>query len=1069
LPAFGDSTAALLKSVDDASREHRAIAATFCNEVAACLRGPGSPGDPVDAGEMGDLPILVFDDFHAVQDAPAVNGAVDCLLQWLPPGCHVVLASRMVPAHLNLARLAGRRNLGGMGVTDLRFRSDEAKELIQLQAGRDVAPEEIAWAVQRAEGWVTALLLTLFGRDDWRAVPRRSQAAPRGEPAYDYLATQAFENLPSDARRFLMESAILPSLSADECDAVLDRTDSAERLADVVRMGLFVEPLATEEWATTGVAPFGATPDTTEAAAAAAAAGDDGWLRYHGLWRAFLLDRLQAGDSARTAALRRRAAQRALQRGDVAAAVEHLFALGGDGAELAQALLSVAERELAGGHAERLLGWISRLPGAATRAHPSLLVHAARALRRLDRVKDGLEKAKEAEQQAQSARQWDTVYLARAWRAELLALLGQGDEAVAMITDLFEQLHRLPRPGDLLVHFEKEACVTLGYAGRYREAIVHGTTALLHLSNIEDRAQRLHIAATLHHTLAICADRLNQADEAEARFRAAERLWKSQGDVLNQARVLSGLGLIKQRAGERAEAAVFFRQGLALAEHVGHASTRTILLNNLARCQREQGLLADAQRSIDEALPLARDVQEGRLRGEVLQEAGLVALRRDNVVDAVRLLEEAQEVAEQHWHAGLPLSQALLALAHARGGRRLESARAAAAARAALQTTQSTEGRLRVLVAAAAAAAQQRDRAVHQLRLARRWARDRGVLPAFFAEVGQYPETARLAMREKRLPSDVRALLRTAALNTATETDRPAIAAADPADPADAADAADAAQNDETLPDSAPTRRRLPHRPPVAPGATGTPTFELRLFGVPTLLRDGSPSPNWRTHLVRDLLCFLALHADTVVRSEKLVDRLLPNTDYERGITAVRHAVYHLRRLFAPHNPVRTLRGGYRLALDETIRCDAMEFDRLLERGPDESGSCTQERLERAIALFRGPLLDGIDATWALAARADAEHRFLDAWGRLRSIYDATGQHEAALAAARRALAIDPLEDEFHLAMLRHLVALGRGAAALQHYRYYRHLVRTEANREPHPDVDLLLANLAPGAATTPA
>jgi DNA-binding SARP family transcriptional activator len=306
----------------------------------------------------------------------------------------------------------------------------------------------------------------------------------------------------------------------------------------------------------------------------------------------------------------------------------------------------------------------------------------------------------------------------------------------------------------------------------------------------------------------------------------------------------------------------------------------------------------------------------------------------------------------------------------------------------------------------------------------------------------------------------VGALPRTAAINTATETHRPAI---------EGADAADAAQDDESPPDTAPAHRPLPNRPPGATDALGTPTFELRLFGVPTLLRDGSPSPNWRTHLVRDLLCFLALRADTVVRSERLVDRLLPNTDYERGITAVRHAVYHLRRLFAPLNPVRTLRGGYRLALGETIRCDAVEFDRLLDGGQTEAGSCAQARLERAIALFRGPLLDGIDATWALAARADAERRFLDAWERLLSIYDATGQHEAALVAARRALAIDPLQDEFHLAMVRHLIALGRGAAALQHYRHYRHLVRTEAGREPRPEVDLLLANLAPAAATTPA
>ncbi|MGH2369566.1 MAG: tetratricopeptide repeat protein, partial [Chloroflexota bacterium] len=767
--------------------------------------------------------------------------------------------------------LAARLDVAGLGIADLRFRSDEAADLIRMHGGYGVHPREADRAVNRAEGWVTAILLSLHAEETAR-FSGLLRAKSRHEPVYDYLATQVFDRLPDERRQFLMESAVLPTMAAAECDAVLERADSGEQLAGLVQMGLFVEPLEpADPGAVSAAAGEGIDQEaaTEEAATEEAATGE--WLRYHQLWRAFLLARLAAQDAARLRQLRRRAAERAVQRGQPEVAVEHLLESGvacGDWEEAVALVLKLAEQELASGRAARLLAWIERIPPAVADAQPLLLVHSARALRRMGRNRDSLERAEQAEQTASGARQWDVVYLARAWRAEMLAFLGRGDEAVALLVDLFDQVNRQPRPGDLRIRLEKEACITLTVAGRYKEALNHGAAALSGLRSIRSKAERLHLAANVHNMHGICHARLGAAAEAEAHYRRAERLWKQLGNVTNQAGILNGLALLRQQAGQAREAEATFRRGIDLAERIGHLGIQVVLRNNLARCQRERGALTDARETIERSLSLARQIDEGLELGEALQEAGLVALRLGQVLEAIRSLEAAQDVAEECWPTGLALSQALLTLAYARTGRWLEAQQLAARARRSEAQTRSPEGRLRASVAlvAASAALHPDNPDLSELRGARRWARDHDLLASFFVECAQYRETARLLLGERRLPGGVMARLQ-AVLD------------------------GEAAAVSGSAPEQ-PVLRAVPRATPDA-------EFQIRLLGTPTLLRDGQVVASWRTNLVKDLLFFLALRAGTTVRSEAIVDSLLPDAEYERSLTALRHAVYHLRRLFA--------------------------------------------------------------------------------------------------------------------------------------------------------------------------
>src|SRR5262249_13934069 len=104
-----------------------------------CDRGLARPGGgrqrprfeavgPAVSTQLGVLPgedavVLVLDDYHLIE-APAVHDSVVFLLEWLPPGLRLVLASRTDPP-LPLARLRARGQLAELRVADLRFTPGE--------------------------------------------------------------------------------------------------------------------------------------------------------------------------------------------------------------------------------------------------------------------------------------------------------------------------------------------------------------------------------------------------------------------------------------------------------------------------------------------------------------------------------------------------------------------------------------------------------------------------------------------------------------------------------------------------------------------------------------------------------------------------------------------------------------------------------------------------------------------------------------------------------------------------------------------------------------------------------
>ena len=247
------------------ARDRRAGGPAARPAAAAVVRGAGHGPDQRAGRPPGeDELLLVLDDYHLIGSQP-VHASLGFLLEHLPPGLHLVLASRADPP-LALARLRARGQLAELRAAELRFTAEEAADC----CAKRPAP---TCPMRRWRRWRRA---PKGGRPgcSWPALSLRGQADVAGFVAaftgshryvLDYLAEEVLERQSEQVREFLLETSVLERLSGTLCDAVTGRAGSQALLEQVERAGLFLVPL-----------------DEVR-----------GWWRYHQLFADLLRARLQ--------------------------------------------------------------------------------------------------------------------------------------------------------------------------------------------------------------------------------------------------------------------------------------------------------------------------------------------------------------------------------------------------------------------------------------------------------------------------------------------------------------------------------------------------------------------------------------------------------------------------------------------------------------------------------------------------------------------------------------------------------------------------------------------------------
>ena len=298
------------------------------------------------AGEM----VLVLDDYHVV-DAGEVQDGMVFLLDHLPAGLHVVIASRADPV-LPLARWRARGELAEVRAAELRFTPGEAAAYLNEMMGLRLSAGDVAALEGRTEGWIAALqlaALSMQGRDDVAGFI----AGFAGDDRYvvDYLAEEVLARQPGRVQAFLLQTSVLGRLSGPLCDAVTGQGGGQAMLAALDRGNLFLVPL------------------------------DDRrrWYRYHHLFADVLQARLLDEQPGQVPDLHRRASVWYQHNGEPAVAISH--ALAAEDFQRAADLVELAIPAMRKTRQEATVrGWLEALPDEVIRVRPVLSVAFAGAL-----------------------------------------------------------------------------------------------------------------------------------------------------------------------------------------------------------------------------------------------------------------------------------------------------------------------------------------------------------------------------------------------------------------------------------------------------------------------------------------------------------------------------------------------------------------------------------------------------------------------------------------------------------------------------------------------------------------
>lgn len=359
LEAAGDRPAWL--ALDDADNDPVRLGARLLAavETVTGLQGPsllpaGAFGAATSRQPIADVLISVLasanqhvtvflDDVHLIVEAQAQE-LLRRVLAHAPDNVGFVAGSRSLPA-LGLSDLRLRGRLLEFPADMLRFSTAEGQALFQRQAGLALPTETVDAVLDRLEGWPAGLqlvALSLRGHQKPEEVLRDFTGSNRH--VQDYFGEAVLSTLRADMRTFLLQTSVLPRMSAELCNAVTGYAHCQSMLEACEALNLFVVPLDQERR----------------------------WWRYHSLFADFLQRQLARDHPAEPAALRALAARWFAEHDDTETAIQ-LALDAGEWVSAAGWIASCAEElvRMRGMHAT-LLRWLRRLPEGLAAPWPQI-------------------------------------------------------------------------------------------------------------------------------------------------------------------------------------------------------------------------------------------------------------------------------------------------------------------------------------------------------------------------------------------------------------------------------------------------------------------------------------------------------------------------------------------------------------------------------------------------------------------------------------------------------------------------------------------------------------------------
>ena len=222
------------------------------------------------------------------------------------------------------------------------------------------------------------------------------------------------------------------------------------------------------------------------------------------------------------------------------------------------------------------------------------------------------------------------------------------------------------------------------------------------------------------------------------------------------------------------------------------------------------------------------------------------------------------------------------------------------------------------------------------------------------------------------------------------------------------------------------------------------PTLSIQLFGKFCVWRDGQVLDGFDARKVQELFCYLLLHGKHSLARETLSSILWPETTTAQSKKNLRQALWQLQTALG--SQTEPVNGRILLVESEwvglnteaNIWLDVAVFEQvynLVQKIPGkELDTPLAEKLEHAVQLYQGPLLEGWYEDWCLSERERLQNMYLAMLDKLMSYCEPRHDYETSILYGLRIMCFDRCRERTHQRLMRLYYLLGDRAEALRQY-----------------------------------